>query len=365
MIRARDAGEWSRELGISREAVELYLGSEVIDLHLDTFIWQRILGYDPLVRHPRPPLGGWFFGHADLPRVREAGLAGATWVITTNPLRDPEDRLRAILENLARLSAVFAKMPDDFALVRNLSEYRAARARGLHAAFIGIQGGNAIDAALDAVERLPEGLVLRVTLVHLSSSRIGATSSPLRFGPDRGLGAFGRDLIERLNAARIFVDLAHIGPSGFWEAVEVHDPSLPFLVTHTGVSGVHRHWRNLDDSQIRAVANSGGVVGIMFHSAFLGDSLFSGRARRVVDHIAHVVRVAGEDFVALGSDFDGAIVPPRDLSSVLELPRLVEGMLERGLGPSAIQKILGGNFLRVLGEFRGTGAPESEGALVP
>jgi membrane dipeptidase len=120
------------------------------------------------------------------------------------------------------------------------------------------------------------------------------------------------------------------------------------------VSGIHRHWRNLDDAQIRAVADSGGVVGIMFHSGFLGDSLFSGRARRVVDHIAHVVRVAGEDYVALGSDFDGAIVPPRDLSSVLELPRLVELMLERGLGPDTIQKILGGNFLRVLGQLRGT-----------
>jgi membrane dipeptidase len=353
VIPPRDAGEWSRELGISREAVELYLGSDVIDLHLDTFIWQRLLGYDPLVRHARPPLGGWFLGHADLPRVREAGLSGATWVVTTNPLRDPEDRLRALLDNLSRLSAVFAQMPDDFVLARTLGEYRAARASGRHAAFIGIQGGNAIDATPEAVELLPPGLVLRVTLVHLSNSQIGPTSSPLRLGPDRGLGLFGRDMIERLNAARIFVDLAHIGPSAFWQAVEVHDPSLPLIVTHTGVSGVHRHWRNLDDAQLRAIAASGGVIGIMFHSAYLGKSLFSGHSREIVDHIAHVVRVVGEDYVALGSDFDGAIIPPRDLRSVLELPRLVEHMLERGFGPDRIQKILGLNFLRALGELRG------------
>ena len=354
MIRARDAAEWSRELGISREAVELYLDSDVIDLHLDTFIWQRLFGYDPLVRHARPPLGGLFLGHADLPRVREAGISGATWVVTTNPLRDPEDRLRALLDNLSRLSAVFAQMPEDFMLVRTLGEYRAARASGRHAAFIGIQGGNAIDATPDAIELLPPGLVLRVTLVHLSSSRIGSTSSPLRLGPDRGLGAFGHELIARMNAARIFVDLAHIGKAAFWQAVEAHDPSLPLLVTHTGVSGVHRHWRNLDDAQLRAVAASGGVVGIMFHSGYLGKSLLSGRSKEIVDHIAHVVRVVGDDYVALGSDFDGAIIPPRDLRSVLELPRLVEHMLERGFGPDRIQKILGRNFLRALGELRGT-----------
>lgn len=354
MIATRDPGEWARELGISREAVELYLASDVIDLHLDTFIWQRVIGYDPRVRHARAPLGGWFFGHADLPRVREAGLTGATWVVTTNPFRDPEDRLRALLDNLRRISGLFAELPADVALVRTLGEYRAARAKGLHAAFVGIQGGNAIDATPEAVEQLPPGLVLRVTLVHLSSSRIGTTSSPLRLGPDRGLGAFGRDLIERLNAARIFVDLAHIGPVAFWEAVDAHDPSLPLIVTHTGVSGVHRHWRNLDDAQIRAVAASGGVVGIMFHSAYLGRSLFAGRAREIVDHVAHVVRVAGEDYVALGSDFDGMIIPPRDLRSVLELPRLVEHMLERGFGPDRIQKVLGRNFLRALGELRGS-----------
>jgi len=353
VIAPREAGDWARELGISREAVELYLDSEVIDLHLDTFIWKRIFGYDPLVRHARPPLGGWFLGHADLPRVREAGLAGATWVVTTNPLRDPEDRLRALFDNLSQISALFAAMPDDFAVCRTLADYRAARASGRHAAFVGIQGGNAIDATVEAVTLLPPGLVLRVTLVHLSSSRIGYTSSPLRLGPDRGIGVFGRDLVERLDAARIFVDLAHIGPTGFWEAVAAHDPSLPLIVTHTGVSGVHRHWRNLDNAQIRAIAASGGVIGTLFHNSFLGGSLFGGKAERVVDHIAHVIRVAGDDFVCLGSDFDGAIVPPVDLRSVLELPRLVEIMLKRGFSPERIRKILGGNFLRALGDLRG------------
>lgn len=352
MIPVRDRELWSRELGVSRAAIDLYLASEVIDLHLDTFIWKRVFGYDVTRRHGKPPLGGWFLGHADFPRVREANLAGATWVITTNPLRDPSDRFDALLANLADIKTTFESVPDDFELVTTLSQYRAARARGRHAAFVGIQGGNALEAPQDSVERLPPGSLLRVTLVHLSSSCIGCTSSPLRAGPDSGLSRFGHELVSRLNDARILVDLAHISSAGFWDAVEAHAPHLPFVVTHTGVSGVHRHWRNLDDNQLRAVANSGGVVGVMFHSPFLGDPSWAGRSERIADHLAHVVRVAGEDAAAIGSDFDGAITPPRDLSSVLELPRLVEHLLRRNFSEKVIQKILGGNFLRVLGDVR-------------
>jgi membrane dipeptidase len=352
VTRAFSADAWAKDLGISREAVELYLASEVIDLHLDTFIWERLFGYDLGALHSHAPLGGWFLGHADFPRVREAALAAATWVITTNPLREPADRFETLLRNLSHLRVLVTRQQDDLVFARTLGDYRAARERGRHAVFIGIQGGNALDGVDDAVERLPPLAILRVTLVHLSSSRIGATSSPLRLGPDVGLSRFGRELVQRLNAARILVDLAHISPAGFWSALDAHDPSLPAVVTHTGVSGVHRHWRNLDDSQLRAIADSGGMVGIMFHSSFLGDRPWSGRAARVVDHLAHVVRVAGEDCAAIGSDFDGAIVPPRDLRSVLELPRLVELMLARGFKPELVQKILGQNFLRVLGAIR-------------
>lgn len=352
MNAARDADSWSRELGISREAVELYLASEVIDLHLDSFIWKRLLGYDLRKRHAAPPLGGWFLGHADFPRVREASVGAATWVITTNPLRDGADRTRTLFANLAALKQEFDAFAGEIAFVRTLSEYRVARRAGKHAAFIGIQGGNALDGSVDAVERLPPLDVLRVTLVHLSNSSVGQTSSPLRAGADQGLSRFGRELIQRLESARIFVDLAHVGARGFWDAVEAHDRTRPLLVTHTGVSSVYRHWRNLDDSQIRAIAESGGVIGIMYHSAFLGPSLVNGRAEWVVDHIEHVVRLVGDDFAALGSDFDGSIVPPRDLTSILELPRLVELMLGRGFGPETIRKVLGLNFLRVLAEVR-------------
>jgi membrane dipeptidase len=203
---------------------------------------------------------------------------------------------------------------------------------------------------------LAEGWVLRVTLVHMSNSRLGQTSSPFRFGSSSpGLSTSGADYVRALNAARVFVDLAHISREGFFAALAVHDRSIPALVTHTGVSGVHPHWRNLDDEQLRAIAATGGTIGIMYHSSFLGDRLWSGRAESIVRHLEHVVRVAGEDHASLGSDWDGAIVTPRDMPTCLELPRLVQLMLDRRWPEQRIQKVLGGNFLRCLEALRASG----------
>jgi membrane dipeptidase len=273
-------------------------------------------------------------------------------VITTNPIRDAQDRLDTLLSNLDELCGLFGDVSEQVAVVRNFGEYRAARQSGRHAAFIGIQGGSAIDVDLSALDRLPPDLVLRITLVHMTSSRIGGTSSPFRLA-ESGLSPFGHQLVERMNEKRILVDLAHISRRGFWDVVAAHDPRLPLIVTHTGVCGVHEHWRNLDDAQLRAVAESGGTVGIIYHAAFLGDRLWNGRAESVVRHLEHVVRTVGDDHASLGSDWDGSIVTPRDMPTCLELPRLVQIMLDRGWHSDRIAKILGGNFLRVLRAIRG------------
>src|SRR5262249_28106102 len=151
---------------------------------------------------------------------REAQISGGCWVITTNPAKVATERAQQFVANLGDLRSVFASVPDDVAFVTSVAEYRAARASGKHAAFIGIQGGNALDRDLDALDLIPDRAILRITLVHLSSSRIGVTSAPLKFGKQRGLTDFGRDYVRRLNAKKIFVDLAHISREGFWDAVE-------------------------------------------------------------------------------------------------------------------------------------------------
>lgn len=338
----------------SSEALEVYLAAEPIDLHVESFVWTRLVGYDLRKRHSAGPLRGLFGRQADFPRMREANIAGGTWVISTNPWRSAAGRARTFEANLMRLKGIIADSDGLVRLVRNYSEYRAARASGCHAAFLGIQGGNALDRDLDALDVLDDGAILRITLVHLSSSKIGATSSPFRLlARNRGLTDFGRAYVRRLNEKKVLVDLAHISPEGFFDAVEVHDKTQPLVVTHTGVSGVHPHWRNLSDAQIRAVAKTGGTIGVMYHSEFLGDPLFGGRSERIVEHMAHIIDVVGDDFVSIGSDWDGLICTPRDMPTCLELPILVQHMLERGWTPERVKKILSGNFLRVLQHVRG------------
>ncbi len=345
-----DAPSLAARLGISQEAAELYLSCDVIDLHVETFIWTRLFGYDLGRRHGLGPFGGRLFGQVDVPRLREARVTGAMWSIATNPFRTSAGRARAFRENFARLRGDLARLGDDVRLCRTASDYAASVREGCHAAFLSVQGGNALDHDEALLDEAGDELV-RVTLVHLTRSTLGMTSTP-SWRADDGLTARGKAMVEALNARRVFVDLAHVSRRGFFDAVEVHDRHQPILVTHTGVSGVHPHWRNIDDEQLRAVAATGGVVGVMYQSSFLGSPASSVGAEQVVRHLEHIAQVAGEAVPALGSDWDGFIFPPADLRSCLELPRLVEAMLRRGWSAERVRGVMGRNFLGALARLR-------------
>jgi membrane dipeptidase len=346
-----DPDAWAKQLGISRQAIDLYLDADVIDLHVDSFIWNRSFGYDLLERHGEGLFNARFYSQADLPRIREAQVKGACWVITTNPARSASDRAATFAQNLRELRGILGRASEDVTLVSTTEDYRRAVDAGKHAAWIGIQGGNALDLSLDALDAIDRESILRVTLVHMSYTRIGGSSAPFAFTPF-GLSDFGREYVRILEKKRIFVDLAHISRKAFFDAVEVHDRSLPLIVTHTGISGVHAHWRNLDDEQVRAIAATGGTIGIMYQSSFLGDPVNSGKAASIVRHMQHIVDLVGEDFISLGSDWDGAITTPRDLRTCLELPRVVQHMLDAGWSDTRVRKALGGNFLRTLSAMR-------------
>ncbi len=338
-------------MNISSQAIELCKDADIIDLHLDIWIPKRLWGYSPAKHHRTAWFGRHFFGHSDLPRMRTAGYTGAMWSITTNPAKLSNARWQSFLYNLFALER-FCNENDDVWLCRTHTDYVYAREHNKHAIFPAVQGANAISGAPDGVASLPENHgISRMTLVHLTPSVYGNTSSPAHMlHSHKGLTQAGKELVEAMNAARIFVDLAHIRPEGFWDAVDVHDPTLPILVTHTGVQGVTPHWRNLDDEQIRAIAKSGGVVGIMFATNFLKHS-GKRNASIIVDHLEHLIKVGGEEIAAIGTDFDGAISAPTDLKTVDQFPVLVEHMLRRGWSESRIQKVLGENFLRVLKDW--------------
>ena len=158
-----------------------------------------------------------------------------------------------------------------------------------------------------------------------------------------GLTDLGRDLVRHMVELGIVVDLAHVSEPCFWDAVELVDK--PLAVSHANAKVICEHRRNLTDDQIRAIAKSGGVIGITFVPAFLGGE--APDVETVVRHIDYVADVGGIDVVGLGSDFDGIAKTPLGLEDIGQLPALTAALLKRGFSEPDVLKILGGNWLRV------------------
>lgn len=358
-----DPGAWARALGVSEEACRLLLDADFIDLHVDLEVPVRVFGYNPAKRH-----GPWrrvmpMMFQTDFPRMREVGLTGVCYDLVTNVFRGERSRFEVAQKNLARMTRQVEAWPQDLGVARSRADYDRLRAEGRTAMLLTIQGGNALSHDPSILDGPLGQDVHRITLVHLSSSVLGGSSSPSQ--PDGGITERGRAYVATCNRNRILVDLAHAGKRTFWGALEAHDPSLPPIVSHTGVSGVRDHWRNLDDEQVRAIADRGGVVGVIYQGNFIDDvpTGFPARSRlRILDHLEHVIRVGGEGAAAIGTDYDGMITPPRDLVDLTHHPMLVQDMIDRGWTEARIRDVLGRNYLRVFAAVRPGEAASPAGA---
>lgn len=343
-------------LAISERAIALAEQCGIIDLHIDTLIAPRLWGYDPLKQHGLGVLRGRFFGLLDVPRLRAARVSGAMWSLTTNPFRSAAGRDRVWRRNLRAFHDFVGRAGDQVAVARTADDYDDAKQRSRHAIICAVQGANAWQSELQAAGHLDavlgDGLVARATLVHLTDSAIGATSSPLTVRRDKRLTELGRSLIAHMDRHRVLVDVAHAHEQTFFDAVAAHDPALPLVATHTGVSGVCPHWRNLTDDQIRAIAGTGGVVGIIAAENFLRRSGGPSGLAMLLEHMEHAMKVGGEQCAAIGTDLDGAIVPPQPLRDGLGHLRLVDAMLDRGWGEALTAKVCAGNFLRCWRKMR-------------
>jgi microsomal dipeptidase-like Zn-dependent dipeptidase len=321
---------------VSAQARRLHDEALVIDLHIDSLLWPRDLEIEGRG------------GQVDFPRMRRGGLDAAAFTIPTRffgvaglkalhdlwPPRSwwsPWERLRQQMAKAEQWTTPVLAT-DSASIRRNHDEGRLSY-------FFGIEGAHALERDVSRVSELRRAGVLFIGLVHLSDNEVGGSSS----GSDRGLTAFGRELIARMNREGVLVDLAHASPRTFAEAIEATE--LPPLVSHAGARGVHDTWRNLSDEQIRAVARRGGVVGAMLAPPALEEPSLE----EAMEHLERIVEVGGEDCAALGSDFDGYVEPAIDVTG---LPQLTELMLRRGWSEERIRKVLGGNVLRVLGTAR-------------
>ncbi|ACY17275.1 dipeptidase [Haliangium ochraceum] len=333
------------------EARALHDQVAVVDLHADTPKLMHWLGLDLADAHERPMPGPLnYVGHVDIPRMRAGGVSAQVFGMWTWPY--PQRGCAASVHaQLDALDTALRKNADDLAFAPALEDVAAARARGAIAVVPAIEGGQALEGDLDNVSRFAARGVRSIGLLHFSRNQLGAPAYGTGSDNQQGLTDFGREVVREMNRLGMIVDLAHINRKGFFEAIE--HTQAPVMVTHTGVLGVHRSWRNIDDAQLRAVADTGGCVGVIFAKRFLGGN----DIEFVVDHLVHIIDVAGEDVAALGSDFDGLVVPARGLDDVADMPKLTAALARRGLSEAVLSKVLGGNALRVFGDVPPRGLP--------
>ncbi|MEM9221064.1 MAG: dipeptidase [Pseudomonadota bacterium] len=234
---------------------------------------------------------------------------------------------------------------------RTAAEIRSALSKGELAAVLHMEGAEAVGPDLAALEVF-YAAGLRSLGPVWSRPNIFGHGVPFRFpaSPDTGPGLtdLGLLLVERCNALGIMVDLSHLNEAGFWDIARIS--KHPLVATHSNAHALCASARNLTDVQLDAIAASGGVVGINFATAFLrqdGRMMSDVPVERILDHAEYLMDKLGEDGVALGSDYDGAVVPAA-LRGVEGLPRLRKAMEDRGYSAKLMGKICHGNWLNVL-----------------
>jgi membrane dipeptidase len=324
------------------EARALHARFPAIDFHADSLMWSRWVSYDLHARHEPPLPFAAVGGHVDVPRLLEGGYGAQFFGLVSLPVGQRSGLAAVIDEQIDALERAVAQKPDRLVKVWTGADIRAARARGAIGALLGIEGAHALEGDADKLEHFARRGVRYLGLSHFSANQASFPAYGRGRRDAEGLTSFGRELVRRAESLRVLVDLAHINKKGFMEVCAM--ATRPPIVSHTGVAGAFEHWRNIDDEQLRAVADKGGVVGIIFCPKFLGgDGLGP-----VVKHLLHIIDVCGEDAPALGSDWDGFIVPTNDLCDAAHLPLLTDALLEAGLDEATIGKILHGNAMRVL-----------------
>jgi membrane dipeptidase len=296
-------------------------------------------GYDLGKEHRSLAIIDHVLGHVDLPRMRRGGVTAQVFGIILPPWTSRRAASRRVARQAALVDGACERFGADLMRARTADDVVAARRAGAIAVLVGIEGSYGLVENDDALDRIVASGAVYCGPAHVLDSEAGLSN--LRH-TEGSLSPAGHDLVEALRAREVMIDLAHMARGPFLEVCG--SSTSPVIVSHTGLAALHPIWRNIDDDQVRAVAATGGVVGVIMTPRFLGRPGVEG----VVDHLEHLVAVGGEDVAALGSDFDGLVTPPRDIVDVAGLPLITDELLRRGHGEAVVRKILGENVLRVL-----------------
>lgn len=369
----------------SADPITIHRQAIAIDMHADTA--QRMLDENADIGQQLAD------GHFDSVRAVTGGLDAQFFSIWVDPqlfggggasaMKRADDQIKAIKKLTERY-------PDRWEMATSASDVRRIVADGRMAALLGLEGGYAIDEKLENVERYYR-VGVRYMSPAWSVSTSWAGSSNDEVGQTRGLNDLGKSVIREMNRLGMMVDVSHVSDKTFWDIIETSNK--PIIATHSGCRALANVPRNLTDEMIRAIAKSGGVVSVIFYPEHLEPGWSEKKKRvdveiasqvqqasaaaeggvaqkklardrvrqeeyarrlppvsvaRLVDHIDHVVKLVGVEHVGIGSDFDGVQATLSDLATIADLPNLTFELLRRGYTPEDVEKILGGNILRVM-----------------
>lgn len=341
---------------VSPEATKLYDSLDFVsDLHSDVLLWKRDINH----QHQH--------GHQDIPRMIEANVALQGFTIVNKVPRglnfdsNPSDSDQLTLPfaiqgrpfsswyNLTERVLTQINELEQYAIdsggrlkviktKRDLSTYLIDRTENnnMTAAFIGIEGAQALHGDIKTLNDLSSAGVTMIGLTHFFDNEVGGSAHGIVKG---GITEFGRLLISEMEKRNILVDLSHASPQLINDVLSI--ANKPLIVSHTGVKGTCDNIRNLSDDQLKGIASTGGVIGIaMFEAATCGTD-----AKTIASAIKYTSDLVGAQHVGLGSDFDGAVTTAFDVTG---LPKIIDELLKLGISEQDIRLIMGDNIKRVL-----------------
>jgi membrane dipeptidase len=327
--------------------------------------------------------------HSDLARWKKGGLDVQIFSVFCDG--DAKNPYAYANREMDTLDAVVARNPDKIKKVFNYAELLKAVKEKKIAAMFGVEGGHMIEDDLNKLDAFYKRGARYLTLTHNISPMWATSAADETSGKPlahTGLTDFGKQVVQRMNQLGMMIDVSHAGDQTFWDVIKI--TTKPIIASHSSVYSLVPHRRNLKDAQIKAIAKNGGVIQVNFNPGFI-DSTFGRKENAflkehaaendslmkagmndfytldylyqkyvqeansmrpplsmLIDHIDYIVKLVGIDYVGLGSDFDGINLTPQQLDDVTCYPLITKALVERGYSEKDIDKILGGNFLRVL-----------------
>jgi len=329
--------------------------------------------------------------HSDLKRMKEGGIDVQVFSIWSDGTFTAGKGFARANRQIDSVYAWTNRNPSAMMITKTPADLKKAVRQKKLAVMMGVEGGHMIEDKIEYLDQLYERGVRYMTLTwnnstSWASSAMDESANKIPNGK-KGLTSLGEQIIQRMNALGMIVDISHVGEQTFWDAIRIS--TKPVIASHSCVHQLCPVFRNLKDDQIKAIAKNGGVIHLNFFSGFVDSNfnkrnigflnthqrekdslkainpephfteeyLFSKYPEEVkalrpplsmlLDHLDYIVRLAGVDHVGLGSDFDGISSAPQQLDDVTGLPLITKALQERGYSKKDIRKILGENFLRV------------------